>query len=179
MKVLSLNFCSLRSLEKRARLQTLVNEHKPDIIIECETHLDESYLTTEVFPLGYTIIQKDHCSGGGGVFLAISSGIPFLDVSIDANVEMIWAKILPIQGKTLLLGSFYRPPDSNPTPMEEFKVFLLSFSQAKNFKNIIIAGDFNFPTVADPGFQKGRFQQIYSQALPDSCPAFFCNTRYN
>ena len=33
--------------------------------------------------------------------------------------------------------------------------------------------------VADPGFQKGRFQQIHSQALPDSCLAFFCNTRYN
>ena len=31
------------------------------------------------------------------------------------------------------------------------------------------------PTVADPGFQKGRLSQV----LPDSCPAFFCNTRYN
>ena len=92
-------------------------------------------------------IWKDHCSGGGGFFLAISSGIPFLDVSIDTNVEAIWAKILPIQGETLLLGSLYRPPDSNPIPMEEFKVFLSSFSQAKNFKNIIIAGDFNFPSI--------------------------------
>ena len=31
--------------------------------------------------------------------------------------------------------------------MEEFKVFLSSFSQPKNFKNISIAGDFNFSSI--------------------------------
>ena len=31
--------------------------------------------------------------------------------------------------------------------MEEFKLFLSSFSQAKNFKNIVIASDFNFPSI--------------------------------
>ena len=51
-------------------------------------------------------IWKDHSSGEGGVFLAISSGIPFLDVSIDTNVEMIWAKILPIQAKRNLITWF-------------------------------------------------------------------------
>ena len=39
------------------------------------------------------------------------------------NVEMIWAKILLTQGEILLFGSFYRPLDSNDTPMEEFEVF--------------------------------------------------------
>ena len=61
---------------------------------------------------------------------------------------MTWAKILPIQGETILIGSFYRPPDTDITPMDELKVFLSSFSQAKKFKNnVIIAGDFNFPSI--------------------------------
>ena len=33
--------------------------------------------------------------------------------------------------------------------------------------------DIDDDAVVDRGFQKGRFQQIHSQALPDSCPAFF------
>ena len=73
LKVISLNCCSLRSLEKRARLQAIVEEHKPDIIIGCETHLDESYSSAEVFPRNFAIIRKDCCFGGGGIFLAVSS----------------------------------------------------------------------------------------------------------
>ena len=48
----------------------MVDEHKPDIIIGCETHLDETYTSSEVFPQSYSIIRKDRCCGGGGVFLA-------------------------------------------------------------------------------------------------------------
>ena len=42
LKVISLNCCSLRSLGKRAVLKAMVDEYKPDIIIGCETHLDET-----------------------------------------------------------------------------------------------------------------------------------------
>ena len=76
--------------------------------------------------------------------MAISSGIPFLDVSIDTNVEMIWAKIIPIQGETLLLGSFYRLPDSNPTPMEEFKVFYPHLAKQRILKTYNYS---NFPSI--------------------------------
>ena len=50
----------------------MVDEQKPDIIIGCETHLDETYTNSEVFPQGFSIIRKDRCYGGGGVFLTIS-----------------------------------------------------------------------------------------------------------
>ena len=49
VKVLSFNCCSLRSSLKKASLLALTNEHKPDIICGCESHLDESYLSAEIF----------------------------------------------------------------------------------------------------------------------------------
>ena len=64
LKVLSLHCCSFKSLEKIGRLQ---EQHK-SVIIGCESHLDESYLTAEIFPRGYAINRKDHCSSKGGVF---------------------------------------------------------------------------------------------------------------
>ena len=71
LKVISLNCCSLRSLGKRAALKAMVDEHKPDLIMGCETHLDETYTNSEVFPQGYSIIRKDVMEGRG-----ISSSIP-------------------------------------------------------------------------------------------------------
>jgi len=87
LKVISLNCCSLRSVGKRTTLKALVDENKPDIIIGCKTHLDETYTNNEVFPLGYSIIRKDRCCGG--VFLVISQSISYVDTSIATNAEMI------------------------------------------------------------------------------------------
>ena len=48
-----------------------MHEHKPDIIVGCESHLDDSYTSSETFPVGYNIYRKDRAVGGGGVFLGI------------------------------------------------------------------------------------------------------------
>ena len=77
LKIMSLNCCSLRSQAKRARLAGLTIEHQPDIILGCESHLDDSFASPEVFP---DIIRKDRSIGGGGVFLAVSNKINFLCV---------------------------------------------------------------------------------------------------
>ena len=49
---------------------SLVHEHLPDIIVECESQLDQPYSsTTKVFPARYYVLRKDHCDGVGGVFM--------------------------------------------------------------------------------------------------------------
>ena len=107
-----------------------------------------THLLKYVFPQGFTITRKDCCFGGGGIFLAVSSEFPFLDVSINTDAEMIWVKITPIYGETLFICSFYRPPDGNIKPVEDLKSTLLSLGLATNCNNnIIIAGDFNFPSI--------------------------------
>ena len=50
---------------RRARLGGHI--HKPDIIVGCESYLDDSYTSSETFPVGYNIYRKDRAVGGGGV----------------------------------------------------------------------------------------------------------------
>ena len=69
LKILSLNCCSLQSSGKRANLLVLIAEHNPDIICGCESHLDSSYCSAEIFPSNYIILRKDQLEGAGGVFL--------------------------------------------------------------------------------------------------------------
>ena len=97
-----------------------------------------------MFPQGYSIIRKDRCYGGGGVFLAISQSISFIDVPMTTNAEMTWAKIFPIHGKPICICSFYRPPNSNIDTME---VLQTALSMTTNLNNIILAGDSNLPSI--------------------------------
>ena len=63
IKVISINCCSLRSSSRRSRLSGLIHEHEPDIIVGCESHLDNSYLSSEIFPAGFNIYRKDRTAG--------------------------------------------------------------------------------------------------------------------
>ena len=71
LKFLVLIFKVIRSAARRARFHALVYEHLPDIIIGCESQIDNSYNSVEVFPPGYCVFRKDHCEGAGGVFICI------------------------------------------------------------------------------------------------------------
>ena len=66
LKVISLNCRSIRSQEKRVSLEGLVHEHSPDVIVGCESHLDSTYTSSEIFAPGYTVICRDRSLGGGG-----------------------------------------------------------------------------------------------------------------
>ena len=65
---LSLNCCSIHSINQRAKFHGLVQEHQLDVIIGCESQIDQSYNSSEVFPKGYHVFRKGRCEGGGGVF---------------------------------------------------------------------------------------------------------------
>ena len=53
IKAIIVNCCSLRSSSRRARFYGLLQEHEPSIIVDCESHLDDSYLSSEIFPAGF------------------------------------------------------------------------------------------------------------------------------
>ena len=55
------------------------------IVIGCESHLDNSFSSQEIFPPQYVVMRKDHCIGGGGVFLALKNHLTF--------AEMAWVKL--------------------------------------------------------------------------------------
>ena len=117
------------------------------IVIGCESHLDNSFSSQEIFPSLYVVMRKDWCIGGGGVFLALRNNLTFVEEpSFHGNAEMVWVKLWLNKSKLIYICSLYRPPDSSPEPLC-FKlndilttIYLSSVSPA-----ILLAGDFNLP----------------------------------
>ena len=77
LNVLSLNCNSIKSQHKSGPLKTLVDSKKPHIILGCESKLDSSISSSEVFPQDYEIFHKDRISDnpGGGVFIAVHNTV--------------------------------------------------------------------------------------------------------
>ena len=73
--ILSLNCHSVRSQSKTVLLQSIIEEHQADIVIGCESYLDNSFSSQEIFPSQYVVVRKDCCVGCGGVFLALRNNL--------------------------------------------------------------------------------------------------------
>ena len=115
----------------------------------CESHLDGSYSSAEVFPSNYIILRKDRLEGAGGVFLCVNASLNVSEESeLDVNAEIVWAKITLPRQDSIHLCSFYRPPDSSIDPILQLQTSLNSLiSRSTEFPNIILMGDFNFPSI--------------------------------
>ena len=85
LKIMSLNCCSLRSLSKRLQLASLLCDHNIDIVIGCELHIDQLFLTSEILPPNYKLIRKDHSLGGGGVFIGSKNHLGISEVKHISN----------------------------------------------------------------------------------------------
>ena len=123
-RTLILNCQSLRG--KVEAFQSSVDYFQPDCILGTESWLDKSVSTNEIFPPGYKIFRRDRITstqgeGGGGVLIAVNENY---DVSLlpdtVTDTELLWAKVHFEKSKSLILGSFYRPPGSKIKKMEEF-----------------------------------------------------------
>ena len=69
-------------------MAALIEENNIDIVMGCESHLDDSYFTSTIFPSNFTIYCKDGCVGG--VFVEISDDLRSLeDPIIDASAELV------------------------------------------------------------------------------------------
>lgn len=71
-------------------------------------------LSSELIPV-YSIFRRDRaCKTGGGVLIAVKSDLQAIrrdDLERD-NTEMVAVEIFT-SSKSLILYTFYRPPDSN------------------------------------------------------------------
>ena len=72
LKIMTINCCSLQSLDKKLQFQELITEHNPDIICGTESHLNADYYTAEVFPPDFNITRKERPVAGGGVVFICS-----------------------------------------------------------------------------------------------------------
>ena len=111
----------------------------------CESHLDTSYFTSEVFPTNYVVYRKDRSIGGGGLFVAIKDDLTSSHKPVlRASAELVWAKLFIVGMKPLYICSYYRPPNSDLEPLVELKNSLSSLLNGKSVPpHLVVTGDFN------------------------------------
>ena len=83
-----------------------------NIIIGTESHLDGSVLNSEIFPSHYQVYRKDRNIHGGGAFVLVDNNIPSSQVMIDSLCEVVCMQIHSQNHFSMILGSFYCPPQS-------------------------------------------------------------------
>ena len=143
LKAIVLNCDGLSN--KLPNLETLIDQHSPDIIFGTESHLKSSIFTAEIKPPGFITFRKDRLhTTKGGVFIMVRDDLIATECNVIAtDAELIWVEI-HIQGhKPLIIGSFYRPPKSAPINIQQLSDSIADIKT--KFKNavILIAGDFN------------------------------------
>ena len=141
-----------------------VDDFQPDCILGSESWLDHSIYNAEVFPMNYNIYRRDRNIHGGGVFIAVSNVYISSNVTIqENNSEIIWAKVDLNSTKSLLLGNFYRPPDSKIETFEGLQQSVQQLTKSINNKHVILGGDFNLPNIdwntktVNPGGKNKQF----------------------
>lgn len=111
-----------------------------------ETHLDDSFLNSQLFlPQDKIIYRKDRNIFGGGVLVAINASIPHKEISCDSTAEVISICFKICDDEYCNLTCYYRPP-SNP----DIDSFLSCMDVVKCHhpaNKTIITGDFNFPGI--------------------------------
>ena len=116
---------------------------KPDVIIGTESWLKPKHLNSEFFPPEFDVHHKDRIGKtGGGVFVAIHSKFSStVDIELDTDCELLWAKVKVRGYKDLCIGTYYRPP-GNKESLAQLEISLSRMSSTFN-GHIILAGDFN------------------------------------
>ena len=148
IKIMNVNCQSIKSTLEKKELELLIYEHKPDIVFGTESHLDSDYKDAEIFPPGYVPLRHDRNRNGGGVFIAYRDDLSISQISnFGRNSESLLAKLRSSGRPDLYLCVMYRPPDSDLEPLIELESDLASVFQSNKQPNIIMAGDFNLPSV--------------------------------
>ena len=133
--VMQLNIRGL--LGKLTNLKDLVNKASRgksiDVILLCETWQNKN--SPPISLPGYSYIHKTRKHKlGGGVGIFISHRIRFTEITLKATYECIEQILIKIttknDNKTIVVGSLYRPPNTNDTKfVEEYTKLLLENSK--------------------------------------------------
>ena len=122
-----------------------------DIICLTETWLDQRTSNNTISLNDYNLYRRDRVGDNhGGVCVYVKQNIYSRRRSdIERpNIECVWIEV-SVHNKKLLLGTFYRPPNS---PQEVLSSIEDSISLAfdTNIQHILITGDFNLDILKQP-----------------------------
>ena len=148
--MLIINVQGIKSKDKQAELNLILVNQNPDIVFGTESHLDENYLDSEVFPLNFNVIRRDRNRYGGGVFIAYKTNLlvnEVPDATLNSENECLIAKLETTNCAPVYLASFYRPTNNNEEPLQELDRQLNLLTNNHRLPHLILAGDFNVPSI--------------------------------
>jgi len=154
-------------------LKQKLEENDYDVIGIVESWANATINDAELALKGYTMFRsdkKDSRGVGGGLLLYINEkwqSTDYMDLTEMQFEQSLWCTIRVKAGK-LLVGLCYRSPSSNSENNENLLRLLETATQTGGFCNILIMGDFNYPTI--------DYQQDLVMAGPESAPARFLDT---
>ena len=98
--------------------------------------------------LGFNVYRKDRPNKSyAGVLIAVTNDlISSVVTDLDTDCEILWVQIDLIGTKSLHIGSFYRPPNSDMTALDNLNLSLERLTHRTN-GNIWLGGDFNAPNI--------------------------------
>ena len=178
-KIMSLNCNSLIGLGKRAEFQSLIDEHRPHVILGQESKLGSEHKDSEIFPQRYIVRRKDRKTGGGGVFILIREDIQCETEAFDqfsTDLEIVWAQIRMPGMKQLNLASVYRPPNASIEHMNKLKEHLNDVHNHHKKAVFIIGGDMNLTQIDwknngiignMPGTNDTNICRVFTEAMDD------------
>ena len=151
--VLQLNIRSMLSnvSELQQLIHTLDNKGtQVDLILLCETFLNRKTIKLVKIP-GYEMITNcQETSKGGGMAILIRLNIPYklhpdLVDFIEKDSEMSYIEITTKSGKSIVVGSLYRSPNSsNSALLDHVQNIVTIVKSEKNHKQLILGMDHNF-----------------------------------
>ena len=92
LKGMIINCNCLKGPSRFSEFQILLDFHKPNIILGCESKLHCEVPTYSFFPPTYSVFRKDRNRNGGGVFQAIKSEIVCEEMpNFGKDCEILWS----------------------------------------------------------------------------------------
>ena len=121
-----------------------------NVVIGTETWLNSTINSNEIIKsvLGFNVYRKDRPNKSyGGVLIAVTNDlISSVVTDLDTDCKILWVQIDLIGTKSLHIGSFYRPPNSDMTALDNLNLSLERLTHRTN-GNIWLGGDFNAPHI--------------------------------
>ena len=123
----------------------MIDSVQPDIVIGTESWLTNDTIDSSVFPTDdYTVFRRDRGTRGGGVFILVKNNIEASrEEELETGCEIVWCKVSLQNSKTLHIGAYYRPNETDEDSTEQLNTSLQRLHSSSSA--IILGGDFNAP----------------------------------
>ncbi len=111
--------------------------------MQFESKIDNQISNNEIHIDGFNIIRKDRNRFGGGVVLYVRQNISFSDRIdlIPGELEMVCIELSLPYNKSLLISTWYRPPNCHMNIFDYWASFLAKYDNED--KELILIGDLN------------------------------------